>query len=88
MGALAKPIHYSRISYISHISPDAVIQLATASIKDVHVQNLPVIIEALAGSYPRVAIQGPSEESLEIFGNGSMQEALGDSSSSEQNLIV
>ena len=57
--ALARLLPCSEVSYIGHVSPDAVIQLATALIEDVHVQNPPVIVEALAGSYSLVAIQGP-----------------------------
>ena len=55
---LARPVPCSKVSYIGHLSPSAVIQLATALSEDVHDQNPAIIVKALAGSYLLEVIQG------------------------------
>ena len=64
-------------SHIGHVSFDAVIQLATTLIEDVHVQNPPVVTEAITGPYSRVLVQGPLKERLEIFCGGVLEEGFG-----------
>lgn len=74
--ALAKTVSCSGISYIGHVSFDSVIQLAPTLIEDVHVQNPPVVAEAITSPYSRILVQGPFEERLEIFCGGVMEERL------------
>lgn len=64
-------------SHIGHVSFVPVIQLATTLIEDVHVQNPPVVIEAITGPYSWVLVQGPLEKRLEIFGDSVLEEGFG-----------
>lgn len=44
------------VSYIDHVFFNTVIQFTTALIEDVYIQNLSVIIQALADSHSWIAI--------------------------------
>ncbi len=74
---LAKPVSCSKGSHISHVPFDTFIQLATTLIEDVHVQDPPVVTEAVTGPYSGVFIQGPFKERLEIFRGGVLEERFG-----------
>lgn len=74
---LAKPDSCSKVSHIGHVPFDTFIQLTPTLIEDMHVQDPPVVTEAITGPYSGVFVQGPLKERLEIFCGGVLEESFG-----------